>query len=98
MQRHIASNYRVSKTAFGKIIDRVCTAICIEMKDEIPKLNNEQWLQVSNNFNRKWNFPNCVGAIDGKHIGIKCPRNAGSLFFNYKVKIHQFFLSTSIEI
>lgn len=56
------------------------------MGDEMPKLNKEKWLQIANRFNSKWNFPNCVGAIDGKHVAIKCPPNAGSVFFNYKVR------------
>ena len=29
-------------------------------------------------------MPNCIGAIDGKHIMIQCLSNSGSLFFNYK--------------
>lgn len=45
---------------------------------------SEEWLQKSEEFYVKWNFPNCIGALDGKHINMRSPNNSGSLNFNYK--------------
>jgi len=39
---------------------------------------------IADEFYEKWNFPNCVGSIDGKHIRLRCPKNSGSMFYNYK--------------
>ena len=33
---------------------------------------------------RKWSFPNCLGAIGGKHIMIQNSANSGNLYLNYK--------------
>ena len=43
----------------------------------------QDWVQIESNFYNQWNFPNCVGAVDGKHM-IQAPHNSGSQFFNYK--------------
>lgn len=48
----------------------------------IPSKNDLK--MIANEYYKKWNFPNCCGAIDGKHVRIVCPKNTGSLFFNYK--------------
>ncbi|XP_046849411.1 protein ALP1-like [Xenia sp. Carnegie-2017] len=39
----------------------------------------EAWKKISDGF-EKWNFPHCLGSIDGKHILI----HGGSEYFNYK--------------
>lgn len=46
--------------------------------------NEREWLKIAKDFNDKWNFPHCLGAIDGKHVVMKCPANTGSQFYNYK--------------
>lgn len=31
----------------------------------------EQWVELINEFDKQWQFPNCFGAIDGKHVLIQ---------------------------
>lgn len=35
-------------------------------------------------FERNWNFPNCIEALDGQHIVIKKLAKPGSLYIDYK--------------
>ena len=53
--------------------------------------NESEWKAVANEFERKWNFHNCIGAIDGKHIVMQAPARSGSFFFDYK-KSHSIVL------
>ena len=43
-----------------------------------------EWKKISFQFEKRWNFPNCVGAIDGKHVVMLAPAHASSTYFNYK--------------
>lgn len=46
--------------------------------------NPEQWLKVADEFENLWNFPHCIGAMDGKHVILQAPINSGTEFRNYK--------------
>lgn len=50
----------------------------------MPVPKKEHFQNISKHFYDTWNFPNCLGAIDGKHIRILCPNKSGSMFYNYK--------------
>jgi len=46
--------------------------------------NERDWERIAKVFEVKGNFPNCLGAVDSKHVAIVPPPGAGSYFFNYK--------------
>ncbi|XP_025203776.1 uncharacterized protein LOC112600693 [Melanaphis sacchari] len=77
----------ISAQALGKIIPETCWAIYEVLKQKylkIPKTEIE-WKQMAKDFKMLWDFDNCLGAIDGKHVLItKPPLNSGSYYFNYK--------------
>jgi hypothetical protein len=40
-------------------------------------------IRTANEFYVRTNFPNCIGAVDRKHIRMKKPNDSGSQFFSY---------------
>lgn len=77
--------FKRGKSTIAYIIQRVCRAIWTNLlRDNIPELTTESFQTIARGFDVKANFPQCVGAIDGKHIRVCNPANSGSLFFNYK--------------
>lgn len=57
----------------------------------MPVPTEEHLKEVSNKYFDLWKFPNCWGAIDGRHCELKCPPHAGSSCFNY-LKYHSIVL------
>ncbi|XP_011865182.1 PREDICTED: uncharacterized protein LOC105560570, partial [Vollenhovia emeryi] len=68
-----------------KVIQETCENIWQALAPLFLKAPTvEKWNEIAEHFYNRWNLPNCVGSIDGKHIRIQCPPRSGSEFFNYK--------------
>lgn len=84
--RSLAFGFRVAHNTISKFVGEVCQAIIDEYRDECFQTPNtpDGWREVAERFQHRWNWPNCCGALDGKHVAIKKPRRSGSLYYNYK--------------
>ena len=77
----ITASYRISPATTSKIIKETTKAMW-DILDEkrflrVPTTAVE-WKAISKDFEEKWNFPNCIGAIDGKHVIIQAPPRSGT--------------------
>ncbi|XP_067203044.1 uncharacterized protein [Linepithema humile] len=81
----IALCYRTGRSTTSGIIKETCKALwkCFH-KEELLTPAQNGWRDIAHEFQQMWNFPNCIGALDGKHVAIICPEKAGSTYYNYK--------------
>ena len=85
-QFDISLSFRVGRSTVSGIISKTCDAI-YEVLTPLymrPPNTEEEWKKISQDFEERWNFPHVVGAIDGKHVAIECPKKSGTLYHNNK--------------
>ena len=70
----------MGKSTVSNIVSEVCEAIWNGLKLVFGKMtsNPDEWPAVSKDYEVLWNFPHCLGAIDGKHIVIQARRKTHS--------------------
>ena len=85
-QTSISFNFRVGRSTVCTIVYETCRVLWKVLRMEYVQFpsTTQDWIGISQQFWRKWNFPNCLGAIDGKHITIRAPDNTGTAYFNNK--------------
>ena len=67
------------------ITAETCSVLWKVLQPEVmPRPDEEHWLTIGSEFYFKFDFPLCLGALDGKHIRTKKPRRSGSKYFKYK--------------
>ncbi|XP_064475663.1 uncharacterized protein LOC135389557 [Ornithodoros turicata] len=84
-QRICAMNYRIGSSTASGIIRDTCEAIRQALETiYLPTPSKDALAKIADDYWKLWNFPNCMGALDGKHVVIQAPPKCGSLYYNYK--------------
>ena len=85
-QTSMSFSYRIGTTTVSNIIRETCCVLWQALHEKYlrPPRSHDAWKNISDEFMKLWNFPHCIGAIDGKHNCIECPSDTGSLYNNYK--------------
>ncbi|XP_050535066.1 uncharacterized protein LOC126902086 [Daktulosphaira vitifoliae] len=76
-------SYRLGISTISNIVKKVCISIWeVMLRECIPLPTKEKWELIAEEFEKRANFPHCLGAVDGEHIRIINP--LGSMYHNYK--------------
>ena len=75
--RSLHFQFRITRPEISYIVTNVCEAIPKKLGPSYFKVpsSEQERLQIAKQFEEKWNFPNCLGVIDGKHFTLQPPPN-----------------------
>lgn len=90
-------SYLLGTSTIHNIVKETCSAIWTTLCPLLlpSEITEEQWVQISQDFETMWNFPNAIAALDGKHIQIQVLFKKIQAIFAYGkllINIHLFSL------
>ena len=86
--RSLAVDFRVHRSTCAIIVRQVASSIDKCCKPHFVRLpqTQDEWKVVADRFWTRWQYPYCLGAIDGKHCRTANFHNEGSNYYNFKVQ------------
>lgn len=90
--RKTANAFGLSRSCVSIVVRRVARAICEHLGPRYIRLpsTEEEVEEKTHHFYSRFNFPQCLGAVDGTHIDIKQPCKNSTDYINRK---HRFSLN-----
>ncbi len=65
----LSQAFLVGVSTVKQIVDDVCQALFDELSPELlPFPSEEKWREIEADYRAFWNYPLCIGALDGKHF------------------------------
>jgi len=95
--RTIAELFGLGRSTVGEIVLDVCETITLYLMPKYVHIPTHEGLkEIVNGFQRRWGFPQTVGAIDGTHIPILRPQESASDYYNRK-GYHSILMQAVVE-
>lgn len=82
----LAVQFLIGERTVRRYVNEVANAVIHHLAAQYMPLpqTTEEWLAISDEFEKNRNFPHTIGSIDGKHCRVVKPDNSGSQYYNYK--------------
>ena len=81
--RTLSARFRVGVSTVHNILVEICTAIWDILHPKVmPEPIRDDWIRIEQEFAERWNFLNCIGSLDSKHIIIISPAKSVTLYYN----------------
>ena len=82
----LSFQFRISNRAASYAIKSICNALvkCLVPLYLRVKSTKEEWLLIAEKFENRWQYPNAIEPVDGKHVIIHKPNHGRSHYHNYK--------------
>lgn len=68
----ISYQFLVGQSTVSAVILDTCQVLWDVLSQEVFRpLSEELWMDVARGFWEQWDFPNCIGALDGRHCVVQ---------------------------
>lgn len=84
--RNIADSFKVNVSTVSDIVPTVLAAIwdCL-VQEFMPVPTAADWRSMAEEFEQRWNFPLCCGAVGGKYVQMEALPSSGSQVNSFEV-------------
>ncbi|XP_025153220.1 protein ANTAGONIST OF LIKE HETEROCHROMATIN PROTEIN 1-like [Harpegnathos saltator] len=93
-KKSLSYTFRLGQSTISGIIKDTCHALIPVLQETHLKFPDSELAWKVIVYMERWNFPNCLGAMDGKHVWIDPPLQSSSSYFNKEFLI---FLQRNVQ-
>ncbi|GIY75387.1 putative nuclease harbi1 [Caerostris extrusa] len=71
--------FHISISSICRIVRETCKALLNVLQPMVlPVPTEDQWRRIASEMEELWQFPHCLGALDGRHVIMQAPPKTGS--------------------